>query len=195
MAITSEDIQWLRHATGVGMMDAKKALEAVDGNRDLAIEAMRKRGAKMAASKSDRAVKEGAIGSYVHANGRIAALVAVACETDFVSRTEDFQALAHELAVHVAAMNPRYLSPAEVPAEVLAKEDEIYREQLKTEGKPEAMWEKILPGKIAKFYSEACLLSQPFVKDDSLTVEQFVQTAVAKLGENIVVTGFSRLSV
>ena len=195
MAITSEDIQWLRQATGVGMMDAKKALEAVDGNREAAVEAMRKRGAKVAAAKSDRAVKDGAVGTYVHANNKVAALVAVACETDFVSRTEDFQSLAHELAVHVAAMNPKYLSPSDVPAEVIAKEEEIYREQLKGEGKPEAMWEKILPGKIAKFYSDTCLLNQTFVKDDSMTVEQFVQAAVAKLGENIVVTGFSRLSI
>lgn len=195
MAITSEDIQWLRQATGVGMMDAKKALEAVDGNREAAVEAMRKRGAKVAASKSDRAVKEGVVGSYVHANNKVAALVAVACETDFVSRTDDFQSLAHELAVHVAAMNPKYLSPNDVPADVVAKEEEIYREQLKAEGKPEAMWDKILPGKIAKFYADTCLLNQPFVKDDSMTVEQVIQAAVAKLGENIVVTGFSRLSI
>jgi elongation factor Ts len=195
MAITSEDIQWLRQATGVGMMDAKKALEAVDGNREAAVEAMRKRGAKVAASKSDRAVKEGVVGSYVHANNKVAALVAVACETDFVSRTEDFQALAHDLALHVVAAHPKYFSPQQVPADVLAKEEEIYREQLKAEGKPEAMWDKILPGKIAKFYADTCLLNQPFVKDDSMTVEQVIQAAVAKLGENIVVTGFSRLSI
>lgn len=195
MAISTEDIQWLRQETGVGMMDAKKALEAVNGDRQAAVEAMRKRGAKVAASKSERAVKEGVVGSYVHANNKVAALVAVACETDFVSRTDDFQTLGHDLALHVAAANPKYLSPDQVPAEVLAKEEEIYREQLKAEGKPEAMWDKILPGKIAKFYAETCFLKQPFVKDDSLTIEQVVQGAVAKLGENIVITGFSRLSV
>lgn len=195
MAISTEDIQWLRQETGVGMMDAKKALEAVNGDRQAAVEAMRRRGAKVAASKSERAVKEGVVGSYVHANNKVAALVAVACETDFVSRTEDFQNLGHDLALHVAAANPKYLSPEQVPAEVLAKEEEIYREQLKAEGKPEAMWDKILPGKIAKFYAETCFLKQPFVKDDSLTIEQVVQGAVAKLGENIVITGFSRLSV
>jgi elongation factor Ts len=195
MAISTEDIQWLRQETGVGMMDAKKALEAVNGDRQAAVEAMRKRGAKVAASKSERAVKEGVVGSYVHANNKVAALVAVACETDFVSRTDDFQTLGHDLALHVAAANPKYLSPEQVPAEVLAKEEEIYREQLKAEGKPEAMWDKILPGKVAKFYAETCFLKQPFVKDDSLTIEQVVQGAVAKLGENIVITGFSRLSV
>lgn len=195
MAISTEDIQWLRQETGVGMMDAKKALEAVNGDRQAAVEAMRKRGAKVAASKSERAVKEGVVGSYVHANNKVAALVAVACETDFVSRTDDFQTLGHDLALHVAAANPKYLSPEQVPAEVLAKEEEIYREQLKAEGKPEAMWDKILPGKVAKFYAESCFLKQPFVKDDSLTIEQVVQGAVAKLGENIVITGFSRLSV
>lgn len=195
MAISTEDIQWLRQETGVGMMDAKKTLEAVNGDRQAAVEAMRKRGAKVAASKSERAVKEGVVGSYVHANNKVAALVAVACETDFVSRTDDFQTLGHDLALHVAAANPKYLSPEQVPAEVLAKEEEIYREQLKAEGKPEAMWDKILPGKVAKFYAETCFLKQPFVKDDSLTIEQVVQGAVAKLGENIVITGFSRLSV
>jgi len=195
MAISTEDIQWLRQETGVGMMDAKKALEAVNGDRQAAVEAMRKRGAKVAASKSERAVKEGVIGSYVHANNKVAAIVGVACETDFVSRTEDFQNLAHDLALHVVAAHPKYFSPEQVPAEIVAKEEEIYREQLRAEGKPEAMWEKILPGKMAKFYSETCFLKQPFVKDDSLTIEQVIQAAVAKLGENIVITGFSRLSV
>lgn len=195
MNITTADIQKLREQTGVGMMDAKKALTAAAGDMTAAVEALRKKGQKIAASKSERAVKEGVVGTYLHSNGKIAALVAVACETDFVARTEDFQALAKDLAMHVAAMNPTYLKPSDVPAEVIAKEEEIYREQLTAEGKPEAMLEKILPGKLKKFYSDVCFLEQPFVKDDSVTVGQLVESSISKLGENIQVTSFSRLTV
>ncbi len=195
MLISTADIQALREQTGVGMMDAKKALAAAGGDKAAAIEALRKKGQKIAAAKSERTVNEGTIGTYRHSNGKIAALVAVACETDFVARTEAFQNLAKDLAMHVAAMNPAYLKAAEVPAEVIAKEEEIYRAQLKDEGKPEAMLEKILPGKLKKFYSEVCFLDQPFVKDDAMTVGQLVEAAVTKLGENIQVTAFSRLKV
>lgn len=195
MAIATQDIQWLREETGVGMMDAKKALEEAGGDKTKAVEVLRKRGAKVAAAKAERQVKDGYVGSYVHSNGKVAALVALACETDFVSRTEDFQSLAHDLALHVAAMNPKYLSPEMVPAEIVAKEQEIYREQLKAEGKPEAMLEKILPGKLAKFYSDVCLLQQPFVKDDTMTIGQVVETAISKLGENIQIASFSRISI
>lgn len=195
MNITTADIQKLREQTGVGMMDAKKALTAAEGDMTAAVEALRKKGQKIAASKSDRAVKEGAVGTYVHSNGKIAALVAVACETDFVARTDAFQELIKDLAMHVAAMNPTYLKPEDVPAEVVAKEQEIYREQLLAEGKPGAMLEKILPGKLKKFYSDTCFLEQTFVKDDSLTIAQLVESTIAKLGENIQVTAFSRLAV
>lgn len=195
MNITTADIQKLREQTGVGMMDAKKALTAAEGDMTAAVEALRKKGQKIAASKSDRAVKEGAVGTYVHSNGKIAALVAVACETDFVARTDAFQELIKDLAMHVAAMNPAYLKPEDVPADVVAKEQEIYREQLLAEGKPEAMLEKILPGKLKKFYSDTCFLEQAFVKDDSLTIAQLVESTIAKLGENIQVTAFSRLAV
>ncbi len=195
MNITTADIQKLREQTGVGMMDAKKALTAADGDMTAAVEALRKKGQKIAASKSDRAVKEGAVGTYIHSNGKIAALVAVACETDFVARTDAFQQLIKDLAMHVAAMNPAYLKPEDVPAEVVAKEQEIYREQLIAEGKPEAMLEKILPGKLKKFYSDVCFLEQAFVKDDSQTIAQLVELTIAKLGENIQVTAFSRLAV
>lgn len=195
MAISTADIQSLRDQTGVGMMDAKKALQAADGNMNVAIESLRKQGQKIAAKKSERTVKEGAVGTYLHSNGKIAALVALACETDFVARTEDFQNLAKDLAMHVAAMNPTYLKSSDIPADVIAKEEEIYRAQLKDEGKPEAMLEKILPGKLKKFYSEVCFLDQPFVKDDAMSVGQLVEAAIAKLGENIQVTAFSRLKV
>jgi len=195
MNITAADIQALRQATGVGMMEAKKALTESGGDAQKAIEGLRKRGAKVAAAKGDRQVKEGVIGSYVHANGKVAALVAVACETDFVARTTDFQEFAHDLAVHIAAMSPLYLNQDAVPADVVAKEEEIYRAQLEAEGKPVAMLEKILPGKLAKFYSETCLLKQPYVKDDSLTIEQVLQSTIAKLGENIQITSFSRMTI
>lgn len=195
MSISTADIQALRDQTGVGMMDAKKALTAANGDVPAAVEVLRKKGQKLAAAKSERTVKEGAIGTYLHSNGKIAALVAVACETDFVARTENFQTLAKDLAMHVAAMNPTYLKAADVPGAVTAKEEEIYRAQLKDEGKPEAMIGKILPGKMKKFYSEVCLLDQPFVKDDAMTVGQLVESAVTKLGENIQVTAFSRLKI
>lgn len=195
MNITAADIQALRQATGVGMMEAKKALTESNGDAQKAIEGLRKRGAKVAAAKGDRQVKEGVIGSYVHANGKVAALVAVACETDFVARTTDFQEFAHDLAVHIAAMSPLYLNQDAVPADVVAKEEEIYRAQLEAEGKPVAMLEKILPGKLAKFYAETCLLQQPYVKDDSLTIEQVLQSTIAKLGENIQITSFSRMTI
>lgn len=195
MNITTADIQKLREQTGVGMMDAKKALTAAEGDMTAAIEALRKKGQKIAASKSERAVKEGVVGTYLHSNGKIAALVAVACETDFVARTDAFQALAKDLAMHVAAMNPAYLKPADVPADIIAKEEEIYRAQLKDEGKPEAMWDNIIPGKLKKFYTDNCLLEQPFIKDDAMTVGQLVESSISKLGENIQVTSFSRLTV
>ncbi len=195
MAISTADIQALRQQTGVGMMEAKKALEAANGDAQAAIDALRKAGKKLAAEKSSRTTKEGVVGSYVHSNGKIGAMVAVACETDFVARTEDFQALAKDLALHVAAANPLYLDPESIPADIVAKEEDIYREQLKTEGKPEAMWDKILPGKMAKFYSDTCLTHQLFVKDDSKTIAQLIEESVSKLGENIKITAFSRTIV
>lgn len=195
MNISTQDIQALRHATGVGMMQAKKALHEAGGDKVKAIARLRKAGQKIAAQKSERVVKEGTVGIYLHANHRIAALVALACETDFVARTEDFQTLAHDLAIQVAATNPRYLQPADVPGDVLAAEEAVYRGQLEAEGKPQAMWDKILPGKMKKFYADACLLEQAYVKDDSLTIEQVLLAAITKLGENIQITGFSRLSV
>lgn len=194
-AITTADIQNLRQQTGVGMLEAKKALTAADGDMTLALDNLRKAGKKVAAAKSARTVKEGVVGSYVHANGKVAALVAVACETDFVARTKEFQDLVHDIALHIAAANPIYLQPDDVPAAVLDKEREIYHEQLKAEGKPEKMWEKIVAGKVQKFYTETCLLHQPFVKDDQQTIGEVIQAAVAKLGENIVITSFARLTV
>jgi elongation factor Ts len=195
MAIDTKQIQTLREETGVGMMDAKRALEAAGGDMRKAITELRTRGQKIAAQKSQRQVKEGVIGNYVHANKKVAAIVTLACETDFVARTDDFQALAKDIAMHIAAMNPLYLQPADVPPAVLAQEEEIYRQQLQREGKPEAMWPKILPGKLKKFYADTCLLDQAFVKDDGQTIGDLLTAATAKLGENIRILGFHRLAL
>lgn len=195
MTISAATIQALRQKTGVGLMDAKRALQAADGDLDRAVTELRKSGVKLAAKKSERLVKEGAIGTYLHSNGKLAALVALGCETDFVARNQDFQDLAKELALHVAAANPKYLDRASVPTETLAAEQEIYRAQLAAEGKPAAIQEKIIAGKLEKFYAENCLLEQAYVRDDSQTIQALVTAAVAKLGENIQVVAFQRLSL
>lgn len=193
--ITAADIQTLRRQTGVGVLEAKKALHESDGDQVKALENLRKAGKKLAASKISRTVKEGAIGAYVHANHKVAAMVAVACETDFVARTDDFKSLAHDLALHVAAANPLYLQREDVPEAIVKKEREIYRQQLKTEDKPAKMIDGIVAGKLKKFYAEVCLLEQPFVKDETMNIRDVVQAAIAKLGENIQVISFSRLAV
>ncbi|MBI5405097.1 MAG: elongation factor Ts [Candidatus Kerfeldbacteria bacterium] len=193
--VTLQDISRLREVTGVGIVAAKKALEAAGGSFETAVETLRKAGQKVAASKTDRATKEGLIGHYVHANGKVAAMVTVTCETDFVARSDVFQSLIHDLALHVAAANPLYVRPEEVPAEVLTKEREIYREQVAATKKPANIVEQIVNGKLDKFFEETCLLNQKFVKDDSQTVLDLVNGAIQKLGENIQVREFVRLSV
>ncbi|MEK7640055.1 MAG: elongation factor Ts [Patescibacteria group bacterium] len=192
-AIPVADIQKLRERTGVGMLDAKQALEAVGGDLDAAVTALRKAGQKVADKKAARATREGVVGVYEHSNKKLVAVVAVACETDFVGRTADFQTLAHELAMHVAAAAPTYLTAAEIPADILAKEEDIARSQ--STGKPEAILASIIQGKLKKFVEEHCLLEQKFFKDDSKTVGGVVQEAMQKLGENIQVKEFVRLSV
>lgn len=190
-----DQIKKLRETTGAGIIDVKAALEESGGDAERAVTILRKKGKELAAKKAGRAAKEGFVGMYVHATGKIGAMVGLACETDFVARTEDFQQLAKELAMHVAAMNPEYLSPDDVPDDVREKEKDIYREQLAGEGKPAAMIEKILEGKLAKFYEQHCLTKQPFVKDDSKTVEELVTEAVTALGENIRIASFSYLAL
>lgn len=192
MAISSTDIKALREATGVGILQAKKALEEVGGDVQKAIDELRKQGQKVASKKQDRNAGEGWIGMYVHHNGKVAALVELRCETDFVARNSDYQQLANQLAMHVAAANPLYLNEAQVPAEVIAKEEEIAREQLKGEGKPAEMIEKIVPGKLKKYYTDNCFLLQQFVLDDKKTVQELITDAVMKLGEKIEVTRFVR---
>lgn len=195
MAITAADVKKLRDLTGVGMMDAKKALTEAQGNVDAAVDALRKAGAAKAAKKADRAANEGIVVSYVHGNGQVGVLLELNSETDFVARNEDFKALGNDLVLHIAAMNPQYLNRESVPADVVAKEREIIAEQLKNEGKPAEMIEKITEGKLDKFYGEVVLLEQPFVKDDSMTVGDLIQAAIQKIGENIQVARFARFAI
>ncbi len=193
MPASITDIQALRERTGVGMLDAKRALEESDGNLEAAVTALRKAGQKVAEKKASRETREGVVGVYEHSNHKLVATASVACETDFVARTQDFQALAHELAMHVAAASPSYVSAEDVPADVLDREREIARAQ--AAGKPDAVVESIVQGKVKKFYAEQCLMEQKFFKDDSKTVSQVVQEAVQKLGENIQVRAISRSTV
>ncbi len=195
MEITTQDIQKLRSETGAGVMDAKKALQESGGDYDKAINWLKKRGQKIALSKQSRKTNEGVIGCYIHANAKVAALVALTCESDFVAKTEDFKTLAHDLAMQVAATDPQYISPENVPTDIIEHEKEIYRVQLKNEGKPEKIWEKIITGKIQKFFSENCLLKQVFIKDDDKTVEQLIQAQVLKFGENIQIREIKRMSL
>ncbi len=190
--VTIEMIKELRQATGAGVLDCKKALEIAGGDLEKAISYLRRRGLAIAAKKAHRATKEGLIECYVHSDGRLAAMVELNCETDFVARTEEFRRLAHELAMQVAATNPQYLSPEEIPPEVLAAKRDEYRAQAMEEGKPEQVIERIVEGKLEKFYQDVCLLKQPFIKDDDLTVEQLIAQTIAKVGENIVLRRFVR---
>ena len=195
MSVSASTVASLREKTGVGMMDAKRALEDAGGDEAKAIELLRKKGMKAVEKRQDRVAREGVVEAYVHSNARVGVLVSLACETDFVARNADFRQLAHELALHIAAMDPRYLAPADVPQDVLEKEREIYRDQVRAEKKPEAMVEKIVEGKMQKFYKDTCLLEQTFVKDESKTIKDLIVEATAKIGEKIEIREFVRLKV
>jgi elongation factor Ts len=197
MSIGAGQVKELRERTGAGMMECKKALEETNGNMEAAIDLLRARGAAKAAKRADRETREGTIGSYVHSNGKIGVLVEIQCETDFVARNDDFQALARDLAMHIAATAPLALNADDIPAEVVDRERSVYLEQVRTEGKPEAMQEKIVEGKMRKFFQEQTLMGQVFVKDPAgkQTIEQLVQEAAAKTGEKIVVRRFARFAL
>ena len=194
MAISLEQIKALRERTGVSMQSCKKALEEANGSEDKAIEILRKKGEAKAVERSERATGQGVVASYIHTNNKIGVLVQLGCETDFVAKNEDFQALGRDIAMHVAAMNPLYLAPTDVQPELVEKEREIWKAQLAKEGKPEKMWDKIMEGKEKKFREEVSLLSQPFVKNPEITIEKLVADALLKLGENIKVMRFTRYS-
>ncbi|MBN2338356.1 MAG: translation elongation factor Ts [Acidobacteria bacterium] len=191
MAISADQVKELREKTGVGFMECKNALQDANGDIEEAVTILRKRGLASLAKKSGRETKEGLIGSYVH-NGKIGVMVEVNCETDFVARNPDFQSLVRDIAMHIAASDPRFVSKEEVTEDVLAKEREIYREQAKATGKPDNVLDKIVEGRIGKYYAEACLLEQPFVKEPSVSVRDHVAAHIQKIGENIQVRRFVR---
>ncbi len=193
--ITATMVKELRQATGAGVLDCKQALEAHDGDFDKAVVYLREEGMASAAKRASRQVDEGLIGSYVHAGSRVGALVEVNCETDFVARTDEFQELAHDLAMQVVAAKPLYLIVEDVPADVVEAEKATYRAQMEESGKPENILERIIEGKLQKFYEEVCLLEQAFIKDPDLTVNELVKQQNARLGENIVVRRFVRFEV
>jgi len=194
MAVDIETIKRLKSLTGVGLTDAKKALEDADGDFDKAVENMRVKGMAKADKKAEREARAGIVDAYVHSE-RIGVVLEVNCETDFVARTDDFKDFVHNVAMHIAATNPTYVSADLIDEAAQAKELELIAEELKNEGKPAEMIEKISDGKIKKWQSEVCLLNQPYIKDPDQTVEEYLKTMIAKLGENIVVRKFSRIEL
>jgi elongation factor Ts len=188
-------VRELRERTGAGMMDCKKALTEVEGDLDKALVYLREKGLAAAAKRAGRTAADGMVGSYIHAGGKIGVLIEVNCETDFVARTDDFQGLVKELAMQIAAANPRYVRREDVPAEVLEQERSIYAAQAASSGKPAHVLEKMVSGKIEKFFADVCLLEQPFIKDPDKPVGRLIADAVAKLGENVVVRRFARFQL
>jgi elongation factor Ts len=195
LAITAEQVQELRRNTGAGIMDCKRALTECDGDLGKAATLLRKQGQSRADARMSRDATEGVTASYIHAGGRIGVLVEVNCETDFVARTDEFQQLARNVAMHIAAENPRYVSREDVPEAVIEAEKEVFRAVALREGKPENVLDRIVEGRLTKFYSEACLLDQAYVRDDQLTIDQLVKETAGKLGEKIAVRRFVRYQV
>lgn len=195
MVVTAESVKQLRERTGAGMMDCKAALTQAGGDLDQAVDILRKQGIAVAGRKAGRAAREGIIEAYVHLGGRIGVLLELNCETDFVSRTPEFQKLAHELAMQVAASRPLYTTREEVPAAEVEKERVIQRERVVAEGKPERVADKIVEGRMDKFYQEICLMEQPFIRDPNCRVSDVVAGVVARIGENIAVGRFSRFEI
>lgn len=195
MAITAADVAKLRAQTGAGMLDCKKALEETNGNFEAAVDALRQRGAAKAAKRADKVAAEGVVISYIHGAGRIGVLLELNCETDFVARTDSFRALATDIAMHIAAAAPRYMTRTEVAVEELDREKNVYREQLKAEGKPAEMIEKIVEGKMAKFYGEICLMEQTFIKDEEKTIEKLLAEKTAEIGEKLSIRRYVRFEL
>ena len=193
--ITASLVKQLRERTGAGMMECKKALEETGGDIEKGVDALRKRGMASAGKKAGRATRQGVIGSYIHPGSQLGVLVEVNCESDFVARTDDFQNLVKDIAMQIAAADPQFIRKEDVTPALLDHEKEIARERARAEGKPEKMLDKIVEGRMGKFYEEVCLVEQPFIKDNTLTVGQLIATVVGKLGENITVARFSRMKV
>jgi elongation factor Ts len=193
--ITAQMVKQLRERTGAGILECKKALQETGGDMEEAVVVLRKWGLASAAKKASRSTKQGLIGSYIHAGSQIGVLVEVNCETDFVARTDEFRELVHDIAMQVAAADPKYIRREDVPQEVVEKEREIQRARVLAEGKPPHVADKIVEGRLAKFFEEVCLYEQPFIKDNSLTVGDLIKAKIAKIGENITVSRFVRFKV
>jgi len=195
MAITAEQVKQLRDKTGAGMMECKAALTEANGNMEEAVTILRKRGLAQAAKRAGRVTAQGTIGTYIHLGGRIGVMVEVNCESDFVARTEDFNNLVKEVAMHIAAADPKWVRREDVPADAIEKEKAIYRAQMESSGKPANVLDKIIEGKLGSFYSQFVLLDQPSIRDGNVTIGQVVAQATAKTGENIQVSRFTRYRV
>ena len=195
MSISTSNISTLRAQTGAGMLDCKRALDESNGDMEKAVEWLRKRGIAKAAKRAGKIAAEGTVASYIHAGGKVGVLVEVNSETDFVAKNDQFQDLVKDIALHIAAVSPKYVSRDEVPVELLEKEKDVYREQMKNEGKPSDIIEEIIEGKINKFYGEICLLEQPFIKDDQKTIEEILIAKTGEIGEKISVRRFARFEL
>ena len=195
MKITSQMVKELRDKTNAGMMDCKRALGETEGDLEKAVDLLRQKGLAVAAKRADRATSEGIVECYIHAGGKLGVMVEVGCETDFVAKTDDFQAFAKDIAMHVAAVSPVAVTREEVPAEMVEREKEIYINQAKDSGKPDNIIEKIVSGKIEKYLSEICLMDQKFVKNPDLTIQDLLNELIAKMGENISVKRFARFQI
>jgi elongation factor Ts len=193
--ITAQIVKQLREKTGAGFMECKSALAEANGSLDEAELVLRKRGQAIAQKKASRATTEGLIGTYIHTGGKLGVMVEVNCESDFVARTDDFRELVHDISMQIAATDPRFIRKEDVTAEALAKEQEVARARALAEGKPEKIIDKIVEGRLTKFYEEVCLLEQPFVKDNTVTIGQLITSKIAKLGENIAINRFVRFKV
>ena len=195
MEVTADKVKELRERTGIGMMECKKALEEAGGDAEKAIDILRKKGYARAKDKADRKTSEGLVGAYIHTNGKIGVLVEVNCESDFVALTEEYKELVKNIAMHIAASNPLYIAPENVPADILDKEKDIIREQFKDSKKPAEIVEKIVLGKLSKFYEEFCLLEQPYIKEDKIKVKDLITSFIAKFKENTKVSRFVRYQI
>jgi elongation factor Ts len=195
MKITAQLVNELRQRTGIGMMECKKALQESEGDIEKAITVLRKKGFARAKDKMNRKTADGLVGSYIHLNGKLGVLVEINCESDFVARNEEFQEMVKNVAMHIAATNPNYVSSEDIPEDVVNQEKEIIHEQFKDSNKPPQIIDKIVQGKLGKFYSEVCLLDQPYIKEDKMTIDQYIASFVAKFGENIRVKRFARFAL
>jgi elongation factor Ts len=195
LEISSAMVKELRAKTSAGMMDCKEALAASNGDFEKAIDYLRTKGLSAATKRSSKAAKDGTIASYIHMGGRIGVMVEINCETDFVAKTEGFQTTAKDIAMHIAASNPLYVRPDEISEDALSREKEIYRSQLREEGKPEKIWDKIIEGKLKKYYEDVCLTEQKFIKNTDITIGTLINSLIANTGENIIIRRFARFQL